>query len=803
MFDIKRIRERAADWLGDVGSAALLVAGDVLGAVGSAVRGSPHEEAFERDDETDDELRARVKATRARSERPWNSCPKCGARVDIDEDDSDGSEVRCISCDTYLILNQLSDDSWALRNPDDDREELHDKGTDVRLIIKPDADPAEVLAACARLLDIEPAGTSPPVGQDPAPHPPGGVQPVDSDAPPDTRTLEEREAALNRDVRAPLNAFLVWADSPRGQRYVGDTSWRGIARGAFLAGWRAREEQGAKPGVDRPELNDSERLGSKLAPEPITPPGDASGPPVEKASPAPSDADPTPPVKEVHPMGGDGGHGVDRDQARRVDASYSALYDLGVGPARALRCAEMAEEEAAGADPERWHRVLVDLVRTVGPDGFAAFESASAVESFRTMLRDAASLGEPTGTCSCPECGRGPVRFGGRCDRCGSKLEADVKPPHNAAPGALGEAREVGVCSRIGCEGGEMLRTMGRPCPCGAELRPVGFTTPPDPFVIITPEAAAGPSKVGGAYAEAMGAPRGCLCTWEARWDRGAFRGVERRGPGVMPCPVHLEAKPRLITPADLGLVPPANLCAIATEATRATADRATPPVASAAERVPESPSGGAGAPWRGIVHGVAHDPDWAPLLCWRASPDLESADPETPHTLFFGKHAEARAREYAELMSEPRAVDPRLVHRARAKLNVLAAVVDPNETPDGALNKPRHEIARRLILEAEQALDAALGIPVEPEDVEAHIAAQERAAFAGSGAPPALPKPSRVEVGQRWRCVGVDGEPVVARIDSGWDGPERAAFIGGNLGSARTADMLGLREWSYVGGAK
>lgn len=92
---------------------------------------------------------------------PWNTCPKCHELVDIDEDNSDGGEVHCRACDTYLILESFSDDSWALRNPDDDREELHDKDSDVRLIIKPDADPAEMLAVCAKLLDLDPPGYDP------------------------------------------------------------------------------------------------------------------------------------------------------------------------------------------------------------------------------------------------------------------------------------------------------------------------------------------------------------------------------------------------------------------------------------------------------------------------------------------------------------------------------------------------------------------------------------------------------------------------------------------------------------------
>lgn len=67
---------------------------------------------------------------------------------------------------------------------------------------------------------------------------------------------------------------------------------------------------------------------------------------------------------------------------------------------------------------------------------------------------------------------------------------------------------------------------------------------------------AAGPSKVGGAYAEAMDAPKGCLCTWFTTMQDRSFRG---RAPGPLPCPVHPEAQapqgPPPAEPAECGAV--------------------------------------------------------------------------------------------------------------------------------------------------------------------------------------------------------------------------------------------------------
>lgn len=98
----------------------------------------------------------------------------------------------------------------------------------------------------------------------------------------------------------------------------------------------------------------------------------------------------------------DADYGAPTRPARRcrIDATESALRELGVGPIRSLRCAELAEEDGA-ADPALWHRACVGLVRDLGPDGFSSLESPCAVESFRLMLRDAvAALQRPVAQAS-------------------------------------------------------------------------------------------------------------------------------------------------------------------------------------------------------------------------------------------------------------------------------------------------------------------------------------------------------------------------------------------------------------------
>lgn len=186
---------------------------------------------------------------------------------------------------------------------------------------------------------------------------------------------------------------------------------------------------------------------------------------------------------------------------------------------------------------------------------------------------------------------------------------------------------------------------------------------------------------------------------------------------------------------------------------------------------------------------------------------------------------------------------------KARAKLEVLGAVIDPEQIPDGALGKPRLEIARRLIREAAAELDKVIAIRergagivqglglalytdsawreederfarhvvdilqekiatrvVTPE-VVARLAELDAAKPAPEAAtPPALPKPASVRVGQRWRCVGVEGEIVVEYDEvngKAWpDGSRVQLRAQSGIMWARAADMLGLREWSYMGGA-
>jgi hypothetical protein len=54
-------------------------------------------------------------------------------------------------------------------------------------------------------------------------------------------------------------------------------------------------------------------------------------------------------------------------------------------------------------------------------------------------------------------------------------------------------------------------------------------------------QAIVGSFKVGGSYAEHLGAPAGCSCTWHVQ---PTFVGapVVHRGRGMMPCPVHADA---------------------------------------------------------------------------------------------------------------------------------------------------------------------------------------------------------------------------------------------------------------------
>ncbi len=155
----------------------------------------------------------------------------------------------------------------------------------------------------------------------------------------------------------------------------------------------------------------------------------------------------------------------------------------------------------------------------------------------------------------------------------------------------------------------------------------------------------------------------------------------------------------------------------------------------------------------------------------------------------------------------------------------------EPPAAYDAPIKAPTMAIASELTPEEGAAIERAGYAPYvgwrcaadgtawhedEPDDL---VLLRERAAVASASdpaawkfgplsgpvdvvAPPA--KPSRVLPGQVWRCVGVEGELEVDRVYPGViDGADVAAFVGGNIGSARVADMLGLKEWSFVRGPR
>lgn len=701
MFDVKRFRERAADWLGDVGSAALFVAGDILGAVGKAVRGEAADDAHERDigalwvcknpicraPET-----SRVSAPcgcgawleRESASPPESAAPRIEVRDGVEwlvaaPDECDGCaaehEVGGPCC------HHLNGEHLAVAYPNSDGD-------------------CEILAR----WPIEPAGTSPPAGQGPAPHPPGGEQPVDGGA-----------------------LWGVYADI-FAERMAQDRKWGG------------------------PKHDDAHDVSEWVV---------FIQEKLDRAEEADDDA------------------GYRRRMVQVAALAVAAVESLDRQRAPAVKPPHNAEpgalgEALAAVDAER--RRLATHVATVPA-------SLCAIAAEATRATDGAA----------------------------PALAADIEEQRLSHGGCTRLPPEM--LAALGAEDGDMVWFL-RSQPGG---RWEAWTSP-------ELDEQLGMGEPGEAKAAVDAMPHHVA----SRLTAGEARRLEARG-FVASVAWHDETSENMYGPwherdAD-------DLAHVRQKA----ADRATHPVASAAEMVPESPSGGAG--------------------------DVE-----------------------------------RLIHRARAKLNVLAAIVDPRETPDGALGKPRHEIARRLILEAEQALDAALGIPVEPDDVEAHIAAQECAATTpatpkpwpwcerhgapspsvdcdaclgeatggGAAVAPALPKPDavrvgqrwrtpagmdllvravdqdgdaylagpgvryervsspemqegiawtylgmvkpdRVEVGQRWRCVGVDGELVVRWIigdgASARLGPAGDDDIDNTI--ARTADMLGLREWSYVGGAR
>lgn len=604
MFDIRRIRERAADWLGDVGAAALFVAGDVLGAVGKAVRGEPHEEAFERGDESDDELRTRIKATRARGEpcpgfhvdcEPCDLCaspPEPAApRIEVRDGvewlagaDWDGANKGCHA-------HSAPEDWWSCT--------AHIDGQHVAT--------TEVGTHAAQIWHRWPigpaAGTSPPAGQGPAPHPPGGVQTVDGGA-----------------------LWGVYADILT-ERMAQDRKWGGPKH----------------------------------------------------------------------------------DDAHEVSEWVVFIQEK-------LDRAEEADDDAG------YRRRMVQV-------------AALAVAAVESLDRQ-----------------RAPA----------------VKPPHNEAPGALGEAvRAIDGLNLIASEG----KRIGWP---HGERKPVALAD--------------------------LGLTAADLARTSPMPPPGPWRDLVERAQAETP----------------------ANLCAIAAEATRATDARAAPPAASAAERVPESPSGGAGAPWRGLEYDVG-EATWDPGVWVAEARDYIAT--------FDGQHAEERAREYAALMSEP-AEDPApsacdacgkpastgrcfaCTVALQGTEAVRATLVDSGPPalpkPDAVRVGQRWQWVGDADGEEHRrpfAVDRVLVKCAEgySESGQLHVGEIDKMLSSPLYRFLGMVKPSRVEVGQRWRCVGVDGEFVVRWLyEDGVSvrlGPAEDEASGKIV--ARIADMLGLREWSYVGGGK
>lgn len=590
MFDVKRMRERAADWLGDVGDAALLH----LNRVEKFVRGRDRLQKFI-------------------GREVWNKCHACGQLVDCD-DVTDGSEVRCLGCRAWSVVTLWRDDAWTLE-PLESEDEFR----------------ARIKATLAR--------------GEPCPGYHQDFEPCDLCA---ESTSPPEPAAPRIEVRDGVE-WLVGAPA----------ECDGCAAEHEGGGPCCHHLDGEHLAVAYPNSDGDCEI---LARWPIEPAGTSP----------PAGQDPAPHFPGgVQPV--DGGAA---DRALRIEASYSALYDLGVGPARSLRCAEIAEEEAAGVDAERWHRALVSLVRTVGPDGFAALESPSAAEAFRTMLRDAA--------------------------------RAPVKPPHNAEPGALGEA----------------VRMHNLLASDPAAVAHLGGAVPNDPAPALAADieeqriSHGGCTRLPREMLDALGVADGDLLwflrstpggRWEA-WteaDVGANIGNGSRSisqeqalrAAIDAMPFHVASR---LTAGEArrleanGLVPGVvwyhdnvgnqfctwnegdedDLAHLREEASAAPRDRATPPVAGAAERVPESPSGGAGAPWRGIGHKTDR---WAgDTWC-----TIAYVPGDAYGARFDGPHAEERAREYAALMSEPAESDAELVARLKANPPEIPGV------PCGACGKP------------------------------------------------------------------------------------------------------------------
>lgn len=200
----------------------------------------------------------------------------------------------------------------------------------------------------------------------------------------------------------------------------------------------------------------------------------------------------------------------------------------------------------------------------------------------------------------------------------------------------------------------------------------------------------------------------------------------------------------------------PCDLCADAPPDEDAATDPAGP---VDMQRMQEEIAEGAGGvrsvepgPWRGLEHRVVHA-----LRDWHSV--VQGPDCAVYHATFSGHLAEERAREYAAMVSAPLPCTP---------------ATDPTEP---------------TINQARAALDLS---PLDAGNVTLQRYVSERP----SG------KPTAVYPGHRWTCVGIDGELEVSGVVRGAadvvslrrDGAHKADVV------ARAADMLGLKEWRFLG---
>jgi DNA-directed RNA polymerase subunit RPC12/RpoP len=82
----------------------------------------------------------------------WNTCPKCGELVDVDEC-TDGSEVRCSACNKRLVCTEYTDDSWGLTPADEGDND--DSGDAFDYILDP-ATPQSVIDDNLRAAGLDP-----------------------------------------------------------------------------------------------------------------------------------------------------------------------------------------------------------------------------------------------------------------------------------------------------------------------------------------------------------------------------------------------------------------------------------------------------------------------------------------------------------------------------------------------------------------------------------------------------------------------------------------------------------------------